>query len=99
MERIAVVGSGGAGKSTFSSALGERLDLPVVHLDEHFWKPGWVETPRADWRTRQEELFDSDSWIADGNYGGTLDVRLLRADTVIIFAFSRLTCVLGVDDA
>ena len=44
---------------------------------------------------RQGELFDSDTWIADGNHGGTLDVRLSRADTVIIFAFSRMTCVLG----
>ena len=93
MKRVAIVGPGGAGKSTFARALGERIDVPVVHLDYYFWKPGWVESPREEWRTRQSELFAGDRWIADGNYGGTFDDRFSRADTVIIVARSRLACV------
>lgn len=93
MQRVAIVGSGGAGKSTFARALGEVTDLPVVHLDQFFWKPDWVETPRDEWRQRQSELFAGDRWIADGNYGGTFDDRFSRADTVIIVARSRLACI------
>jgi adenylate kinase family enzyme len=93
MKRVAIVGPGGAGKSTFARAHGERIDLPVVHLDHHFWKPGWVESPRDEWRQRQLELVAGDRWIADGNYGGTFDERFARADTVIIVARSRLACV------
>lgn len=93
MKRVAIVGPGGAGKSTFARALGERIDLPVIHLDHHFWKPGWVESPRDEWRQRQSELFAGDRWIADGNYGGTFDERFARADTVIFVARSRLACV------
>jgi adenylate kinase family enzyme len=93
MKRVAIVGPGGAGKSTFARALGERIDVPVFHLDRFFWKPGWVETPRDEWRSRQSELFAGDRWIADGNYGGTFDERFARADTVIIVARSRLACV------
>jgi adenylate kinase family enzyme len=93
MRRIAVVGSGGAGKSTFSAELGRRTGLPVVHLDRHFWKPGWVETPRSEWRALQGELLAGDRWIVDGNYSGTLDVRLERADTVIVLALPRLLCL------
>lgn len=93
MQRVAIVGSGGAGKSTFARALGEVTDLPVVHLDRFFWKPDWVETPRDEWRQRQSELFAGDRWIADGNYGGTFDDRFSRADTVIIVARSRLACI------
>ena len=93
MERVAIVGPGGAGKSTFARALGERAGLPVVHLDRFFWKPGWVETPRDEWRKEQSELFANDHWIADGNYGGTFDERFARADTVIIAAPSRVACV------
>ena len=93
MQRIAVVGSGGAGKSTFAAELGRRTGLPVIHLDRHFWKPGWVETPREEWRTLQGSLLAGDAWIVDGNYGGTLDVRLARADTVIVLALSRWRCV------
>ncbi|TPW13379.1 MAG: DNA topology modulation protein FlaR [Acidimicrobiaceae bacterium] len=95
MQRVAIVGPGGAGKSTFAQALGERTDLPVVHLDRFFWRPGWVETPRDEWRQRQSELFAGDRWIADGNYGGTFDDRFALADTVIIVARPRLACVVS----
>lgn len=93
--RVAVVGPGGAGKSTFAAALGRRTDLPVVHLDRYFWKPGWVETPREEWRAVQRELLAGDRWIADGNYGGTFDERFARADTVIVVARNRVACVWG----
>jgi adenylate kinase family enzyme len=33
----------GAGKSTFSRALSDKAGLPVIYLDVHFWKPGWME--------------------------------------------------------
>jgi adenylate kinase family enzyme len=93
MQRVAVVGPGGAGKSVFAKELGRRTGLPVVHLDEHFWKPGWIETPRDEWRALQAELLAGDCWIADGNYGGTFDVRFERADTVIVLALPRLVCL------
>ena len=93
MERVAVVGPGGAGKSTFARSLGELIGLPVFHLDRFFWKPGWVETPREEWRQRQSELVAAERWIADGNYGGTFDERFARADTVIIVARVRWACV------
>jgi adenylate kinase family enzyme len=82
-----IVGPGGAGKSTLASELGRRTGLPVVHLDRHFWHPGWVETPRDEWRLVQQRLFAGDEWIADGNYSATLDERLPRADTVVLCDF------------
>lgn len=93
MQRVAVVGSGGAGKTTFARELGRRTGLPVVHLDRLFWKPGWVETSRAQWSAVQGRLVAEERWIIDGNYGGTFDIRFARADTVIVLALPRLTCV------
>jgi adenylate kinase family enzyme len=84
MQRVAILGPGGAGKSTLADELGARTGLPVIHLDRYFWRPNWVETPRDEWRARQEELFAADAWIADGNYSATADVRLRRADTVLL---------------
>lgn len=95
MERVAVVGPGGAGKSAFSVELAERAGLPLVHLDRHFWRPGWVRTPRGEWRALQETLFSDPNWIADGNYQGTYDIRLRRADTLVILALPRFSCVAG----
>jgi adenylate kinase family enzyme len=92
-QRIAVIGSGGSGKSTFARALGERLGLPVIHLDTLFWRPGWTEMPEADWRAVQEELVAADAWILDGNHESTLDVRLRRADTVVMLDFGRWRCL------
>ncbi len=95
MKRVAVVGSGGAGKSTFARELGRRTGIPVIHLDQHYWKPGWIATPPDEWRMAQSDLVAGDAWIVDGNYGGTFDVRFARADTVIVLALPRLRCVIG----
>ena len=93
MRRVLVVGSGGAGKSTFADALGAHTGLPVTHLDAHFWKPGWVETPPDEWRAVQQRLIAADEWIIDGNYSATIDVRLPRADMVILLDMGRVRCV------
>jgi adenylate kinase family enzyme len=94
VQRVVIVGPGGAGKTTFARELARRTGLPVIHLDEHFWKPGWQPTSSDEWRSIQEELVAADSWIVDGNYGGTFDIRLARADTVFVFAVPRTRCVL-----
>jgi adenylate kinase family enzyme len=91
---VAIVGAGGVGKSTFADELGLRTGIPIVHLDQQFWKPGWAETPRDEWRDLQEELLSGESWIADGNYGATFDVRFSRADTVIVLTLPRWRCTL-----
>lgn len=91
-QRVVVTGMAGAGKSTFSRALGERTGLPVILLDVHFWRPGWVEPSEEDWRDQQHELLRGDEWIADGNYHATLDLRLERADTVVFLDTPWWTC-------
>ncbi|MFX8106590.1 AAA family ATPase, partial [Acinetobacter baumannii] len=76
MRRVVVIGCSGAGKSTLARRLGERTGLPVVHLDREDWRPGGGEPPRGDWRARVAALAADESWIMDGQYGGTLDLRL-----------------------
>ena len=93
MQKVLIIGSGGAGKSTLARALGERLDLPVVHLDRHYWHPGWQPTPKDAWRAIVQDLIRRDRWIMDGNYGGTFDIRFPEADTIIDLDFNRWTCL------
>lgn len=50
MEKILIIGCSGSGKSTLAVALGEKLGLPVVHLDQLWWKEGWRNaTPLSIW--------------------------------------------------
>lgn len=96
IRRVAVVGCGGAGKSTFSRRLGELLDLPVTHLDRHYWRPGWVETPHEDFRATQQKLVRAECWVMDGNYTSTMDVRLPAADLIVFLDFPRWRCLFRV---
>ncbi len=93
MNRVVVLGSGGSGKSTFAESLAEITGLPLFHLDEYYWHPGWIVTPPDDWRVVQGELAARDRWIIEGNYSGTYDLRLSRADTVIVLSPPRRVCV------
>ncbi|MGL4882562.1 MAG: hypothetical protein ACRC8K_16095 [Waterburya sp.] len=47
-KRIAIIGCCGAGKSTLAKSLGEKLNLPVIHLDTYYWQPGWQETEQNE---------------------------------------------------
>ena len=93
MKKILVIGSGGAGKSTFARRLGDLLNLEVIHLDRLYWKPGWVETPKSEWRTIVEGLLDRDAWVMDGNYSGTLDDRTAACDTIVFLDLPRSICL------
>jgi adenylate kinase family enzyme len=93
MRRVLVVGSSGAGKTTFSRRLSEILDIKLIYLDKEHWRSGWVEPPKQVWRRKVEELVGGDEWIMDGNYSGTLDVRIEACDTVIFLDLPRTLCV------
>jgi adenylate kinase family enzyme len=93
MRKVLVIGSGGAGKSTFAKRLGARLKTEVIHLDSIYWRAGWVETPKAEWRATIEELLKREAWVMDGNYSGTLELRLRACDTVIFLDLPRAVCL------
>ena len=93
MQRILVIGCGGAGKSTLSRQIGERLQLPVLHLDAHYWQPGWIEPNREDWAQTVAALTARDAWVMDGNYSGTLPMRLAACDRVVFLDLPRWRCL------
>ena len=83
IRRIMVVGSCGTGKSTVARSIGKRLGLPVIHLDAEFWKPGWVEPARHDWRLKVAQLAARPAWVMDGQYSATWDLRVPFADAIV----------------
>ena len=96
MERVIIIGCGGAGKSTLARQLGEKTGLPVVHLDQLFWKPGWVESTKEEIDEKIRREMENPQWIMDGNYNRTMARRMERCDTVIYLDFNTSACVMGV---
>src|SRR4051794_30280430 len=93
MKKILILGSGGAGKSTLARRLGEHLQMEVIHLDSYYWKPGWIERPKPEWRQVVARLTEGESWVMDGNYSGTIELRIGACDTVILLDIPRTTCL------
>lgn len=93
MKRVLVIGCSGGGKSTLARKLGEKLGLPVVHLDVLFWKPGWVESSYDEFRPKVAAAVAEDRWVIDGNFSRTFDIRLPRADTIVWVDQPRRVCL------
>lgn len=93
MERVIVMGCPGAGKSTAAKRLAGLTDIPVVHLDAYYWQPGWKRPETNEWEATLTALIQQPRWIMDGNYGGTLPLRLAAADTLIHLDYSTALCL------
>ena len=93
MKRIMVIGSCGSGKSTLSRKLQSITNLPLYHLDQYYWKPNWTETSDEDWKAIVLDLAAKESWIIDGNFGSTMNLRLKRADTIIFMDLPTYKCL------
>ena len=92
--RLLILGSPGAGKSTLARQLAEETGLPLVHLDQLYWQPGWVEPERAEWLAQLRAELVKPAWIMDGNYGATLELRLQYADAALVLDYSMPLCVI-----
>jgi hypothetical protein len=91
--RVLVLGSPGCGKTLLSAFLSQRLGLELIRLDDFFWRPGPVRLPTDQWRALVAGLASRATWIMDGTYEASLDLRLPAADAIIYIRSSRWTCL------
>lgn len=97
-KRIMVIGSPGAGKSTFSRKLREITGLPLYYLDSIWHKPDRTNISKEEFDKRLMEIVKEDSWIIDGNYQRTLKKRLDRCDTVFFLDYPLEICLKGAEE-
>ena len=98
MNKILVIGCPGSGKSTFSKALGGITGVPLFHLDMLYWNEDKTTVPREVFLQRLSKVLNQSSWIIDGNYASTMELRISYCDTIFFLDFSKDVCLSGIED-
>lgn len=92
MNKVIIVGAPGTGKSTLARKLTKKTGLPIIHLDYYYHqkdKDYYHEKNKPAWFQEVKKLVKQSSWIMDGNYSSTYEVRFKAADIVIFLDFPR----------
>lgn len=97
MKKILIIGSPGAGKSSFARRLRDELSIPLFHLDMIWYRSDRTTVSREQFEAELREIVKKDSWILDGNYGRTLEMRLIECDTVFLLDLPTDVCLSGAE--
>jgi adenylate kinase family enzyme len=92
VNRIAIIGCGGSGKTYLARQLGATLGMPVTHLDALYYDRHWNPIPAHRFAQLQRSLLTQPRWIID-NYASTMAIRLAAADTVIFLDLPADACL------
>ena len=94
--RILILGCPGSGKSTLARAMAARTGLPLIHLDNIWWRADGTHIPREAFDRALDDLMRGEQWILDGDYSRTYEVRVRAADTVIFLDYPEDVCMAGI---
>ena len=98
MKKIIVIGCPGSGKSTFSRVLHQKTGIPLYHLDTMFWNANKTTVEKSAFLERLSAVLERDTWIIDGNYASTMEMRMAACDTVFFLDYPQSVCLRGIEE-
>ena len=96
MNKILILGCPGSGKSTFAAELQRRTGLPLVHLDNLWWKADRTHVARSEFDKKLAAVLAANEWIIDGDYSRTYQARIAACDTVFFLDYGEAACMDGI---
>lgn len=84
MNKVAIFGNAGAGKSTLAKQLANATGLPLYSLDKLQFRVGGAPVPQEEFLAQHQAILQQDQWIIDG-FGGLEAAwqRFAQADTLV----------------
>lgn len=84
--RIMINGPTTSGKSTLADAIGRKLGIRPIHLDQFSHLPGtnWVPRSVAEFHALHDAAILEDEWVMDGNYTAIMPQRYARATGIFV---------------
>lgn len=96
MKKVIILGCSGSGKSVFARRLQGCTGLPLICLDNIWWKPDRTHISRDEFDAKLAAVLRTDAWIIDGDYSRTYEVRIRACDTVFFLDYDEDECMTGI---
>lgn len=98
MKKVIIIGCPGSGKSTFGRLLNKITNIPLHHLDMMYWNEDKTTVGKDVFVERLKTVMATPSWIIDGNYGATMEMRIRECDTVFFLDYEAEICLSGIEE-
>ena len=98
MKKVIIIGCCGSGKSTLARHLHACTGIPLFHLDQLNWNENKTTVEKEVFLKRVQDVIQKDSWIIDGNYGSSIEMRMQACDTVFFLDYPVDICIQGIHE-
>ena len=98
MKKVIIIGCCGSGKSTFARQLHAGTGIHLFHLDQLNWNENKTTVEKEVFLKRVQDVIQKDSWIIDGNYGSSIEMRMQACDTVFFLDYPVDICIQGIHE-
>ena len=98
MKKVIIIGCCGSGKSTFARQLHACTGIPLFHLDQLNWNADKTTVEKEVFLKRVQNVIQKNSWIIDGNYDSSMEMRMQACDTVFFLDYPVDVCIQGIHE-